>query len=458
MITSEKYTILDSVSHKINETTQLCILNFNIIQVPDLTKKLINSHPNTIFWLATNDFSKQNILYASKLGIKNVIQTPIKTELIEDFFQTKSNIKDNNLNYIYKPLKQSSILIVDDNELNIKLLEDTLYDLEIKIISCSNPTESLKYIKEFKFNLILLDILMPEISGFELAEIIKQSSLNNSTPIIFISAVSGTENILNGYNMGAYSYIEKPFHPNIVKSQIYNLLKTEENKISLEKEQENFVATLTHDLKSPINAEITALNYLLKDNPTKDKPIQKEMLSELLNSAKYMKLITDRILAHYKQKNTDLILNKEICSLKEIVISCINELNYLTTEKNLQIRLFSEPDNYLINIDYIEIKRVINNLLSNAIEYSNKNSYIDITLAKDNDKYIFKIKDYGLGIDLEKYNCVFDEYMTLSKNHKKVGFGLGLNICKSIINAHNGDISISSQPQKGTEITFTLPI
>ena len=299
---------------------------------------------------------------------------------------------------------------------------------------------------------------MPEISGFELAEIIKQSSLNNSTPIIFISAVSGTENILNGYNMGAYSYIEKPFHPNIVKSQIYNLLKTEENKISLEKEKENFVATLTHDLKSPINAEITALNYLLKDNPTKDKPIQKEMLSELLNSAKYMKLITDRILAHYKQKNTDLILNKEICSLKEIVISCINELNYLTTEKNLQIRLFSEPDNYLINIDYIEIKRVINNLLSNAIEYSNKNSYIDITLAKDNDKYIFKIKDYGLGIDLEKYNCVFDEYMTLSKNHKKVGFGLGLNICKSIINAHNGDISISSQPQKGTEITFTLPI
>ena len=258
--------------------------------------------------------------------------------------------------------------------------------------------------------------------------------------------------------MGAYSYIEKPFHPNIVKSQIYNLLKTEENKISLEKEKENFVATLTHDLKSPINAEITALNYLLKDNPTKDKPIQKEMLSELLNSAKYMKLITDRILAHYKQKNTDLILNKEICSLKEIVISCINELNYQTTKKNLQIRLFSEPDNYLINIDYIEIKRVINNLLSNAIEYSNKNSYIDITLAKDNDKYIFKIKDYGLGIDLEKYNCVFDEYMTLSKNHKKVGFGLGLNICKSIINAHNGDISISSQPQKGTEITFTLPI
>lgn len=456
MIASEKYIILDNYKDRLEPSSKLCIINFDILTKYNFVKNLIKKHGNTTFWAATNDFSKNYIEAVSKLGINKVISAPIKTELIEKFFSEENYDETENNTLSFTPLKNSKIMIVDDSKLNIKLLKEILSDFVLDIRTFTNPKDCLDAIKNEKFSLFLLDIMMPGLSGFELAEIIKNSDINNSVPIIFISAMSGTENVLNGYNLGAYSYIEKPFHPVIVKSQIYNILKSEEDKIEKEKEKESFIATLTHDLKSPINAEITALNYLL-EKKSDNKIFQKEMLSELLNSAKYMKLITDKILSHYKQKNSNLVLKKEPASLKEIILSSIEEMKYLCEEKNIKIRLYSGEDKYIAKVDYIEIKRVINNLISNAVEYSNEGGYIDIELAAQKNCYVFKVKDYGIGMDLSGYNCVFDEYVTLSKEHRKVGFGLGLNISKSIINAHGGKINLTSSPNKGTIVEFNIP-
>lgn len=458
MLIKERYTILEKIPDKTKIDTELCILNYNITPVIEPTQKLITHNPDVTFWLATKDFSKDYVLSANKLGIKNIIPLPIKTELIDDFFKIEDN--DYNLcehNHNFSTLEDSKILIVDDNDLNIKLLTEVLSDLGVHITSCMHPQSCLELIKTEKFDLFLLDILMPEMSGFELAEEIKNTKINAMTPIIFISAVSGTENILNGYNLGACSYIEKPFHPNIVKSQIYNILKSEENKKIMEKEKEQFVATLTHDLKSPINAEISALKFLLKKHPDEAKNIQNEMLTELLSSAKYMKLITDKILCHYKQKNDKITLNKETVSFRTLIVSSIEELKYLAGEKNLQIRFSSETEDDSVNIDVIEMKRVMNNLLSNAIEYSKQDGIIDVFLEKKGPFYLCRIKDYGMGVDISSKEDVFDEYISFSKQQKKTGFGLGLNICKKIINLHNGNISISSEVDKGTTMEFTLP-
>lgn len=458
MITSEKYIILDEFSDDLDPNTELCIINFNIQPFMANLKNLINLHKTTTFWIATKDFSKNYIQKASKLGIKNIIPIPIKQDLIEKFFNPE-NSEDNSISKNeFKPLENSNVMIVDDNELNIALLTEILSDLGVNITSLKNPLDCKEQIFHKKYDLFLLDILMPEMSGFELAEIIKNSELNSSSPIIFISAISGEENMLNGYKLGAYSYIEKPYKPDIVKSQIYNILKSEENKTIIDKEKDNFVATLTHDLKSPINAEICTLKYLLKKKPDEIKNIQTEMLAELLNSAKYMKLITDKILTHYKQKNKNLTIKKEKTDINNLIISSIEEVKYLTKEKDIQIRLFSPDERIVIDIDPLEIKRVFNNLLANAIEYSYKNSFIDIKLEKTANCCICAIKDYGIGINLLKYKNIFDEYVSLSKEHKKVGFGLGLNVCKSIITAHKGTIKIDSEPSKGTEITFQLPL
>lgn len=453
MITEERFAIVNNIKELENNSAELCIVNFNIDQNEDILKNCIKSHPNTTFWIITNDFSKEFVLKASRLGIKNIIKYPIKQETIENFFSEKHR-DDSSKEVTYEKLSSSKILIVDDNKLNITLLEEILQDLGVTIKSCTNPCEVIELIDNESYNLFLLDILMPELSGFELAELIKASKLNSNKPIVFISALSNHENILNGYNSGAFSYIEKPFHPNIVKAQIYNILKMQEKNIEEEKIKEHFVATLTHDLKSPISAEITALNYLIKNSVSYNN----EILAEMLNSAKYMKLITDNILCHYKQKTKNIILKREPVKLDSLIISSIENLKYLSKNKNINIRYFNNTQNEPINIDPLEIKRVIMNLLANAIEYSKKDGYIDISLTEDTGNITFSIKNYGYGFDTKKHPNIFDEYITLSKTNKKIGFGLGLNICKAIITAHEGKILINSTPKISTEVTFTLPM
>lgn len=452
MLTTEKYTIIDEPEHMQKINTTLCILNFDILKHKEYVKKLIDKNKTTTFWVTSNDFSKNYIKAVSKMGVQNVIQFPIQMSAIENFFNVNNNDKSIT---DYKPLISTKILIVDDNEMNIELLKETLIDIGSDIRTCTNPTIAKEIVKENQYDLILLDILMPEISGFELAEIIRTTELNKSTQIIFISAITESTNKINGYKLGACSYIEKPFSPAIVKAQIYNFLKNIEKTKYEKKEKDNFIATLTHDLKSPINAEISALNYLIKT--PNNNTLNDEMLTELLNSAKYMKQITDKILSHYKQQSGKLNLRKEYINSYKLVLSCIEELKFLALEKNINIRFYNNTTTKDIYADYLEIKRVINNLISNAIEYSFQNNNIDIKISNSQKNFIFEVQDYGIGINLEKYSKIFDEYITLSKEQKKVGFGLGLNICKNIIEAHGGKIEILSEENKGTLIKFYLP-
>ena len=438
MITSEKYTILEKEDNIPQIETELCIINFDIINNTDYVKNLISKNKHTTFWAVSDNFSKEYVKTVAKLGIQNIVKYPISTDIIDKFFSDKQKEKDIITNY--PPLTNSKVLIADDNIMNITLLKETLEDTGAKLTCTESSQKALQIIGNEKFDLLLLDILMPNISGFELAEYARTSTPNNNTPIIFISAISGTENILNGYQLGACSYIEKPFSPHIVKAQIYNLLKTEADKQQKEREKESFVAALTHDLKNPILAEINALKYL-----SKDKEYSSEMVDGLLNSAKYMKHITDQILSHYKQEQTTLKLIKEEISLNKIILMSIEELKYLAVDKELEIRYNNVSENKAVPVDVIEIKRVINNLLSNAIEYSKNGSQVDITLSNNSEFYKVTIKDYGTGIDLNKYDKVFEEYVSLSKEHKKIGFGLGLKISKNIIEAHDGSIKIKSE-------------
>ena len=361
--------------------------------------------------------------------------------ILKEFFNSTTEIKNAN------------ILIVDNNISNILEIQNLIEEFG-NIEFSQNPIEAVKTLNTIKYDLIIVEICMQGMSGYQFAEKIKQSYLNLMTPIMFISSISDAQTIINCYKYESASFINRPFNPIITKTQIYNILKTEALKYSIEKEKEQFIATLTHDLKSPINAEICALKQLLKkDNPN----LQNEMLEELLNSAKYMKLITDNILCYYKQKNKGLALKKEVVNFEDLIESSINDLKYLANDKNIKINFHNNILEPSIELDVLEIKRVINNLLSNAIEYSFKDNCIDINLNTKNNSFIFEIRDYGIGINTENLNNIFDEYMSLAKQHKKTGFGLGLNICKKIIEQHNGEISIDSTYGAGTRIQFKLP-
>lgn len=221
---------------------------------------------------------------------------------------------------------------------------------------------------------------------------------------------------------------------------------------------DTFVAMFTHDLKTPINSGIFALEMLLKNSTGNLNDFQKEILTDVLNASKYMKNLVENALCKFKAESGKLKLKKEKVSVKILVEHCISETKYILNEKN-QILNFSAPKKeFFANLDLIEMTRVINNLISNASKYSPKNSEININLKKISNKFYFEIQDFGCGIKMQELDKAFEKYMRLANNQKSAGTGLGLYITKLIIDAHNGDIKIDSKLGKGTKISFSIPL
>ena len=454
---TKSYIVLDDFQENIDINASLCILktsslsdNFNKFH------HLIKNNPNTDFWIATNNCSKEIVEKSNILGVKNIISLPINEANIYKYFE-KINPNQNEQFVFDVDLSETKVAIVDDNEMNIKLLTEILQSLNVKVFSFSNPESLLSSIESEKYDLFMLDILMPNISGFDLATKIKKNELNSSVPIIFVSAMVDVESKLHGYELGAYSYIEKPYNIEIVKTQVYSLLKKQLHTKSINTQKENFVAMLTHDLKSPINAEINALELLIQKKFGEISDCQHEIIGSVLNSVKYMKHITDQILSFYKCKNSYIKLNCENVVFHSVVEDAILSMKFLLEEKKQKLHFDSSIKKLKANIDIIEVKRLVCNLLSNAIEYTPEKSDIWISLSQKQDLLCFSIKDSGCGIDSKSLDNIFDEYMYLAKKQKRVGFGLGLNICKKIVEAHGGQINIESEIGKGTTINFTIP-
>lgn len=461
---NRRFLFVDKISDikKIHPDTELCIIqtDFNKLDIK-LIKKVKELNKNTEFWMCSNYLSKDNILMANKIGIKTVISSPVDYKMVEDFFKTKDNDfyinQISNDEYDYSIITNSKVMIVDDNLMNVQLLEEMLSKFNLEISSFLKPKEACKAILHEKFDLFLLDVMMPDVSGFDLAKKIKESQLNQDVPIIFISALSDSNNKIKGYNLGSYNYIEKPFDVNIVKSQIFNILKTQKAQALITSNKEQFFATVAHDLKTPISAGINALNLLLNENLGFLEENQHEIIEDILNSTKFMQDMVENILCKNKMENNKVILSKQIYSLKEITEHCIELTKYITLPRKQKIQFECNLSNTLLPLDFLEIKRAIHNLIVNASAYSPDKSKIIIKIFESGRHMGWLIQDFGRGIEIEHQQDVFSQYMSMAKKYKTVGSGLGLYITKRIIEAHNGTIELESKIGDGTKITILLP-
>ncbi len=434
----------------------LCIIKTDFSDT-NIIKKICKENPNLEVWLASEDISRKNILTANSCGVKNVISYPVDARLVQDFFKEKNKNQYSNQDFSTNFLKGLKVMIVDDNQMNIDLLVETLSPLGLELSTFIKPIEASKIVNLEKYDLFLLDIMMPEMSGFDLAKIIKNTNINVNTPIMFISALSDPENKILGYNLGSCAYIEKPFNINVVRSQIFNTLKTKMLQDAIMDKKETFLAMVTHDLKSPVNAEICALELLLNNKASSLDGFQNEVIGDILGAAKYMKNLVDNILQKYKCENGKQILRKTFFSLEMLTIQCVEEIKYLLLDKQLEIKINSKLKHIESYFDCLEIKRVIHNLLINAIEYSDKKSIITINLYEKAEGFYFSISNKGLGLHLENPNIIFEKCESFAQKSKSVSTGLGLYIAKKIIDAHKGKIFVSSDKGNITTFTFIIP-
>ncbi|HIS36983.1 TPA: response regulator [Candidatus Scatousia excrementigallinarum] len=436
---------------------KLCIIKTDFKKLSPL-KRISAKYPQMEIWLAGKNITRENIFAANKYDIKNVLPYPYDLKPIMEFFRNKKEKNDSHLlTEVPYWIKGMKVMIVDDNEMNVSLLEETLSDTGVQIRSFTNPFDAADAVSKERFDLFLLDIMMPDMSGFELGEIIRKSELNSQSLMMFISALSDRENKITGYNLGSVAYIEKPFDVDVVRCQITSALKTKQLNDAMNDTKESFLAMVTHDLKSPVNSEIAALELLLKNFSTSNDIDKEDIISDILGATKYMKNLIENVLNKYRYDNQKYCITKELHPIKNLIEESIEETKYSILNKQQRIQFVNRAKTKMILIDYLELKRVIHNLLTNATEYAPKHSVIEIDVSENKKYIVFAIKNENNGHIIKNPDDLFDKFVSQAKKNKKISSGLGLYISKKVIEAHDGSISIDVKDPKYVRFVFTLP-
>ncbi len=465
---SEVYDELKVDYVKINakidiQNYSLCIVeaDFSDKKFLDKVKKLVRSNTNIEFWAGSKMCNKEDVTLSYSLGCKNFVKFPLSGKVLTKYFYVKNNANKKIAEQVAKiEIKENfenmRVLIVDDNEINIELLKEVLSVFKTKTICFNNSVQALQYSQMESIDLILLDIMMPGVNGFEFAQRLKHIDKNKETPIIFISALNGNENKLKGFSLGSYAYIEKPFEINTVRAQIFNILKIQR----LQKQKENFIATLTHDLRTPIRAQVCALKLLLDNKFGKLTNEQDAIIKEILKSSNFLQFMTDDLLIKYKFDSGTLGIKKENHSLDEVISGTLQSLKFLIEQNKQTVVYRYESGVREIEFDFIELSRVLNNLIVNASEYSGENTQIIVQVKDTSTKDFLEISvtDTGHGLSPNEIEIIFEEYQSGAKKFNKVGAGLGLFISKKIVQLHGGNIWAESHGRdQGATFVFTLP-
>ena len=238
----------------------------------------------------------------------------------------------------------------------------------------------------------------------------------------------------------------------------YVLLITDvTNERELEKIKENFVAALTHDLKVPIVAETNMLNFFLDEKFGKITEKQKVALFNMKNSNEELGTLVQILLETYKIKDQGIKLTKENIVLNDFITEVINEMQPIALNAGIKIN-FNHGRDLKVSADYLQLERVLKNLLSNAVLHSNSTADIEITTGEEPGFITISVIDFGQGIPPEEIKHIFNKYYSAAKKFRKIGTGLGLYLSQQIVHAHGGEITVESEENVRTEFCVKLPI
>lgn len=365
---------------------------------------------------------------------------------------------------------KSRILIVDDQIMILKSLSKFmgLHNIEVHIET--NALDTIKLLEtDNHFDLVILDVLMPDMDGFELCRKIRENYSMYQLPVVFITAKNKVNDIVKGFDAGANDYILKPF-------DLYELLARSRNLIKLKRLAEQnaqlnsaiefknkFHQMTVHDLKNPLSS-IMLLSDLMAMDASDEQQI--EYLHTIHSSSGKMLELINSFLDLHKLEAGKITLNKEDSDVVELIDSAIST-NYNNAEKKRQTLAFTHncSDNSVFQLDKLRIGQVVDNLISNAIKYSGYDADIVINLNYTHDKYgnkflTFAIADQGPGFTEDDKAYLFQQFADLSAKPTggESSTGIGLSIAKEIISLHNGQIWMNNNEKIGSTLTFRIPV
>lgn len=326
--------------------------------------------------------------------------------------------------------KKYTILIIDDKSENLHYLNNILKVYDYNIRATTDPSFALTSSKSYAPDLILLDIKMPNIDGFEVCKLFKKDENLKDVPIIFISAIDDVEIKVKAFEQGGVDYITKPFKKEEVIARIKTQLKIFENNqmiLSLVKQQDFFLKKIIHEMNTPLS--VISLNV---DNLERELG-PKEQFEAIKASSKSLSSIYNDL--YYLTKKENIQKHIKAINLVNFLSSRIIFFDEIAKTKNIIIDLEIDSE-FEVLMDEYELERIIDNTISNAIKYSFENTTITILLSN------FNLQIINEGIKIEDTSLIFEKYY--QEKVKNIGLGLGLNIVKSICDSYEIEVEIES--------------
>jgi len=433
-------------------------------------------HSHTCFMMITGESERQMVNTAIAEGVDQFLIKPFTTATLRNkvsdmltrgprrpsLTTAKSDVKTA---AAVSQESKAQILVVDDTPENIDVIVGALKE-SYRVKAAKDGRSALKIARgDRQPDLILLDIMMPEMDGYEVCRQLKADPSTSAIPVIFLSARSETPDMTKGFELGAEDYITKPADIAVLKARVAAHLRLKSARDELEERidtlmdnvrlREDVERITRHDLKSPLAVIMgTAESILSNQWSTAD---QKQRVKPIYNASVKMLEMINLSLDIYKMETGSYLLKPAKVNVTELLMRVVDEFRTDARRKNIKI-LFSAPDECFADVEELLCFSMFGNLLKNAIEASAESAEVNVSIVKgdtalDSDIRV-AIRNPGF-IPSEIRETLFDKYVTSGKNG---GTGLGAYSAKLIAEAHHGDIQVSSDNIDGTTFEVTLPV
>ncbi len=360
------------------------------------------------------------------------------------------------------------ILIVDDVMSNVLLLKILLKNEQFQVCTANCGNMCIEQARAEKPDLILLDVMMPDISGFDTAVIMKKDPELKDIPIIFLTALNSPSDLVKGFQVGASDFLSKPFNKEELIVRVMHQIAYVAAKRLIEKQNRELMATISnrdkmysviaHDLRSPMASIRMVLNLVVAStSPETVGPELFELLDKANRESEEVHDLLDNLLKWTKSQTGRLNVVLQDLDLNDIIPGVVEIFEMIAATK--KIHLSYTGSSVIVRADNDMLKTVVRNFISNAVKFSPEGSTIEITVTTpDADFAKISVRDHGVGIASDRIGSIFHKGETTYGTGGEEGSGLGLQLCQDFARKNGGDVMVESTEGEGSTFSVFVPL